>query len=233
LADNDGKIMDLHNAAIVVAHPDDEVLWFSALTPKVAKIVMCYGSNPRVIERGKQRKRVIEDYPLDTVQFLDLPEPDLWQGRELGSVEQELARFDREDMSLRRALAAQLSQALQGMSTVFVHNPWGEYGHDDHRRVYAVVNMLHEYMGFAVYISNYVSRRALALMSAMLSVKVADVVEFGVEYDVVSSIVELYKTNSCWTWTEDWRWPKQDCFFALSCSTRYRSITVPIVLFDV
>jgi LmbE family N-acetylglucosaminyl deacetylase len=123
---------------------------------------------------------VIEDYPLDTVQFLDLPEPDLWQGRELGSVEQELARFGREDMGLRSVLAAQLSRALQGMSTVFVHNPWGEYGHDDHRRVHAVVNMLQENMGFAVYISNYVSRRALALMSAMLSVAVTDVVEFGV-----------------------------------------------------
>src|SRR6516162_2441821 len=92
-----GTRMNLGDAAIVVAHPDDEVLWFSSLTAKVGRIVMCYGPNPRVAERGEQRRNVIQAYPFNTVQFFDLPEPGLWRGRSLGSVESELARPVQED----------------------------------------------------------------------------------------------------------------------------------------
>src|SRR5580765_529365 len=51
--------MDLRDAAVVVAHPDDEVLWFSSLVAKVGRIVTCYGPNPKVAERGEQRRRVV------------------------------------------------------------------------------------------------------------------------------------------------------------------------------
>jgi len=158
--------MDLRNAAIVVAHPDDEVLWFSSLTARVGRIVMCYGSNPKVVERGEQRRNVVRAYPFKTVRFLDLPEPGLWRGRSLGSVESELARTAREDPALRNVLVDGLRAALHGISTVFVHNPWGEYGHDDHRRLYAAISALRQELNLAVYVSNYVERRALGLMAA-------------------------------------------------------------------
>src|SRR4051794_38855889 len=102
------SIMDLRKAAIVVAHPDDEVLWFSSLTAKVGRIVMCYGSNPRAVERGRQRRKVVQAYPFNTVRFLDLPEPDLWRARSLESVEKELARSVQEDPIYRKLLIAVL-----------------------------------------------------------------------------------------------------------------------------
>ena len=32
----------LENAVVVVAHPDDEVLWFSSILDKVDEVVICY-----------------------------------------------------------------------------------------------------------------------------------------------------------------------------------------------
>jgi len=81
-------------------------------------------------------------------------------------VESELARTAREDPALRNVLVDGLRAALHGISTVFVHNPWGEYGHDDHRRLYAAISALRQELNLAVYVSNYVERRALGLMAA-------------------------------------------------------------------
>jgi LmbE family N-acetylglucosaminyl deacetylase len=225
--------MDLRSAAIVVAHPDDEVLWFSSLIAKVGRIVMCYGSNPKVIERGVQRRNVVQAYPFNTVRFLDLPEPGLWRGRSLGSVDGELARSAQEDPTFRNSLVDRLGRALQGISTVFVHNPWGEYGHDDHRRLHAAVSALQREMNLAVYVSNYVERRALGLMAAALDDGVSDVVSFPVDRAEIDPIIELYQSNSCWTWTTNWRWPMEEHFFRLGQGAAIRAAPVPFQLFDI
>ena len=228
-----GTRMNLGDAAIVVAHPDDEVLWFSSLTAKVGRIVMCYGPNPRVAERGEQRRNVIQAYPFNTVQFFDLPEPGLWRGRSLGSVESELARPVQEDPNYRSSLIYRLRGALQGFTTVFVHNPWGEYGHDDHRRLHAAVMALREEMNLAVYVSNYVERRALGLMDSALNEGVSDIVSFPVDRTEIDPIVQLYQSNSCWTWSQNWGWPKEEHFFRLGQGAAIRETPIPLQLFGV
>jgi hypothetical protein len=65
---------DLAQAAIVVAHPDDQILWFSSLVTKVARIIMCYGTISASSERATNRKNAVKHYPRD-VEFLDLPIP--------------------------------------------------------------------------------------------------------------------------------------------------------------
>ena len=225
--------MNLRKAAIVVAHPDDEILWFSSLTAKVGRIVMCYGSSSKVIERGRQRRNVVQAYPFNTVRFLDLPEPGLWQGRSLESVEKELARSAQEDPTLRNSLVNVLDGALQGISTVFVHNPWGEYGHDDHRRLYDAVSGLQQEMNFAVYVSNYVERRALGLMGAALAKGISDIVAFPVDRAEIDPIFDLYQSNSCWTWLKDWHWPTEEHFFRLGQGVAIHAAPIPFQMFDV
>ena len=115
---------DLSDAAIVVAHPDDEVLWFSSVVGEVGKIVICYGPDPHDAERAARRRKAVQALPLASVIHLDLPEPGRWRGRTLESPEKELMRFAEEDPALQRVLAAPLRAALAGVSTVFAHNPW-------------------------------------------------------------------------------------------------------------
>jgi LmbE family N-acetylglucosaminyl deacetylase len=225
--------MNLREAAIVVAHPDDEVLWFSSLTAKVERIVMCYGSNPNATERGEQRRNVVQSYPIRTVQFLDLMEPGLWRGRALGSVEEELARSAQEDPMLRNNLVDRLSGILQGVATVFVHSPWGEYGHDDHRRLYSAVNALRQQLGFTVYVPTYVERRALNLMVATLDEGISDTLSFPVDRAEIDPIVRLYQSNDCWTWSGNWAWPKEEHFLRIGQGAAIHDTPFPFQLFGI
>jgi LmbE family N-acetylglucosaminyl deacetylase len=225
--------MDLRNAAIVVAHPDDEVLWFSSLAARVGLIVLCYGPNQKVLERGAQRWNVVRSYPFRGIQFLNLPEPGLWQGRTLGSVEEELARSAQEDPMLRKTLVDRLGEILQGVTTVLVHNPWGEYGHDDHRRLYLAVNALRQQIHFSVYVPTYVERRALNLMAATLDEGVSETLSFPVDRAEIDPIVKLYQSNGCWTWSTDWRWPKEEHFLRIGQGTAVRDRPLPFHLFGI
>jgi LmbE family N-acetylglucosaminyl deacetylase len=224
---------DLSEAAIVVAHPDDEVLWFSSLIRNVGKIVICYGADPDTFtaERAEHRREVIRRLPLDNVLHLDVSGP-AWHGRRLGSAEDELQRLANEDPALRLALEAPLRGALAGVSTVFVHNPWGEYGHDDHRRVYSVVNSLRTELNFDVFVSSYVERRVMHLMQAALAGGVAEMISCPVSRDVIDPIIEVYKTWSCWTWYDDWIWPKEEAFLRLGRAKSQRPFPAPVQFFS-
>ena len=218
-------------AALVVAHPDDEVLWFSSLIGKVARIVICYGPDPYHAPRAAQRRQAIEALPIDNLIYLDLPEPGRWHGRALGAAAVELQRTAAEDPAFRSILEPPLRDALAGMSTVFAHNPWGEYGHDDHRRVYSVIETLRRTMGFDTFVSSYVERRAVPLMQAMLELGIAETIRLPVSRAVVDPIVQVYKDAACWTWFNDWTWPPDEVFLRLGQGEPRAPSPVPLHLF--
>ena len=208
--------VDLTRAAVVVAHPDDEILWFSSLAPKVRRIVMCYGAISPRSQRAENRRKLVEAYPLDTVEFLDLPIP----GAAAAADPLHLA-----------ALADRLGPALEGITTVFTHNPWGEYGQADHRRVHAAIEALRHDHGFAVYVSGYVARHQRAELDLALRRGVGDVVSYPTAKTEIGRIVRLYKAHSCWTWTPHWSWPKREHFLRLDGGAATRPPEIPIHLF--
>lgn len=205
-------VVDLAHAAIVVAHPDDEILWFSSLVTKVGRIVMCYGAISPTSERAANRRRLVEVYPLDTVTFLDLPIP--------------AAVSTDADECHRRVLIDRLSTALKGVTTIFTHNPWGEYGQADHRRVYAAVNTLRRDMNFVLYVSCYVARHQLAELAIALKEGIAEIVSFAIPQLEVDRIVAFYRSNSCWTWAPNWMWPRREHFLRLCKGGRTAEIRV-------
>ena len=208
--------MDLSSAAIVVAHPDDEILWFSSIVAKVGRIIMCYGAVNSKPERAQQRRNVVDNYPLPTLQFFDLPEP--------GNVSPAV------DDEAQLALTERLRVGLSGVNTVFTHNPWGEYGHKDHRRVNAAVLALQGETNFAVYVSSYVDRRVFDSFEDSLNRGIAGIVSFPVDRPTIEPIFALYKSNSCWTWAANWLWPKQENFFRVGDSVSLQPTAIPVHL---
>ena len=61
-------------------------------------------------------------------------------------------------------LKQRLEEKLRGYRNVFTHNPWGEYGHEEHVQVYRVVKDLQAQMRFNLWYSNYVSNKSFKLM---------------------------------------------------------------------
>jgi hypothetical protein len=130
---------------VVVAHPDDEALWFAPLLRMAATVLAALPVHAydEVISRGRERVRA--EYPVDTFDFLPLRSAGVyrqsdWRRRE--PVEHGVML--RSACASDRARAyhdnyALLLQALEPYvcthDVVFSHNPWGEYGHEEHIQV--------------------------------------------------------------------------------------------------
>lgn len=211
--------LNMDDSAIVVAHPDDEILWFGSLVCKVNRIVMCFGANPQFPKRALQRRQVVEDYPFRGIEFLDIPEPvEDWTVESRGN------------RSQRGRLLDQLRRSLGGIRTVFTHNPWGEYGHRHHRSVHAVMGLLARELEIEVFVSGYASVGALAQCSDVLRHGVARELASTTDRDVIRKIQSLYVENSCWTWQRTWNWPDREHFYVLGSSEFGRDRVLPLQL---
>jgi LmbE family N-acetylglucosaminyl deacetylase len=217
--------MQLKDAAIVVAHPDDEVLWFGSLVPHVGRIILCYGDCRQVEARGRQRRAVVAEYPFDTVRFLDLPEPGILA---LNSPSDTL-----NEEACRSRLTDSLAPALANVSSVFVHNPWGEYGHNDHKRAYAVVKRLQPLLGYSIFVSGYAERGLVSTIDPDFISKVSQVLSFPVKADELDLLRRLYEHHCAWTWFTTWRWPKSEHFFRVAQDASSQSVDLQLEVFDI
>ena len=140
------SLSDIQNATLVVAHPDDEVLWFSSLLIKCKKIIVCYGERLDNKNMTKNRKLLIDQYPLDNIEFLFLPESNAFKKGKWNLGDKAVSNYgitlQNKDLIYENNFE-KLSNLLEGRlsseTTVITHNPWGEYGHEEHVQVHRVI----------------------------------------------------------------------------------------------
>jgi hypothetical protein len=98
---------------------------------------------------------------------------------------------------------------------VFTHNPWGEYGHEEHVQVFRTIQELQRDLGFNIWFSNYCSNKSNNLMLENISGFDNNYVTFESDQELGKSLMLLYKGNNCWTWLNDYTWFTQECFMLL------------------
>jgi len=208
-------------SAIVVAHPDDEVLWMSSILDRVDEIIICFLDHPAIPALGKGRRESLSEYPIEKVSCLDIcesnafdlaswPEPVISEfGLELNADREAGYRYQ----SNFHMIYDQLHRRLDGVKNVFTHNPWGEYGHEEHIQVYRVVQSLREKLGYEVWFSNYFWKRSAALMSASLDKLHPKYHVFETNHQINRTIMDVYRRHRCWTWPEDYKWPEKEVFY--------------------
>lgn len=129
--------LDPGDCILVFAHPDDEVLWASALLARARAVILCFGDmhKPAVSEG---RRRALAAYPLPNVESLAIPEAGVFEraawpdpppapdGLALRAdlPAQEADRPRRYGANFAR-LTELLRPRLTGARTVVTHNPWG------------------------------------------------------------------------------------------------------------
>ncbi|MFM7446886.1 MAG: hypothetical protein ACKO2N_23835, partial [Tabrizicola sp.] len=139
----------LEGLAIVMAHPDDEVLWASSALKAAEKIILVYGEWPgaHIITEG--RREAMAAFPLPTLDWVAIPETGVFDSASWPEVretdyglyphpslaildnfnpDQYRAQFDTQREALRPRLA--------GIRNVIAHGPWGEYGHEEHVQLF-------------------------------------------------------------------------------------------------
>lgn len=135
--------MKKQKALVIVAHPDDETLYFGGLIQQMSKkfhtTVVCV-TNANADGHGKQRKREFTKAVklLGAQEFAWLGFPDVYQ-----------KRLDHE--TLRLALRSFVEEA----TLIFSHSAIGEYGHPHHQDVSHAVHALAQELKKGVYSPAY------------------------------------------------------------------------------
>jgi LmbE family N-acetylglucosaminyl deacetylase len=230
------------DSAIVVAHADDEVLWFSSILGQVNQIHVVYEDYWAQPGIGERRRGALAEYPHRRIRNLGIEEAGTFglsdfipeSLNELGlalshratmqsirNIVKKSVPFDigttRDFHSVatkqRRNFeltASALRQHLRGCANVFTHNPWGEYGHEDHVHVFRIMEMLRDEMGFRLWVSGYCSNRSAELAARYAPYFAGEHRALETNPQLAEQIKELYQRHDCWTWEDDWVWPQHD-----------------------
>ena len=121
--------------------------------------------------------------------------------------------------SIERAYAmnfARIYEALKERLTpdmnVFTHNPWGEYGHEEHVQLFRVLDRLRSQIGFKLWMSNYCTNRSLPLAMRYFPASSAPYLRLPADKTFANKVADVYKKHDCWTWSDDWTWFEDECF---------------------
>lgn len=242
----------LSNSLIVAAHPDDELLWFGSILKNVDRVLLVYEDYWPDPVIGPARAAALARFPRGNVDSLRLPEaattgcanwpkPQLsdW-GIELGlqceirdakqAMKRLFGRSKAPRSGIRRTyeanykeLVGRLRPQLDSTMNIFTHNPWGEYGHEDHIQVFRALDQLRREIGFKLWMSNYCTERALPLAMSYFETHKPNYIQLEVDVKFADIVANVYRQTDCWTWADDWSWFETECF--MEAPTNQTSLT--------
>ena len=213
---------------IVMAHPDDEVLWASSVLAKAGQVILCFGDFPGRTAFSQGRRAAMQAFPLPQGETLDIVEATMFNHATWPLPEEipEGLMPRRLPLNLHGAVLAayranfatlcqQLETRLAGVGDVVTHNPWGEYGHEDHVQVFRAVEHVSHRLGFRVWVTGYASDKAVLLMQRHLHRLGPPTESLATDKALGDQLRRHFIAHGCWTWPEDYVWPDSEWFFPL------------------
>ena len=215
---------------MVVAHPDDEVLWLAPVIPDAKKLLAVFSvaNGDPALTAG--RELVLSEYPLRSFEFLGLQNADVYgQSDFLSRVPVEhgvsLMRSCRPERAERYrtnypALLVALDPYVGPRMDIYTHNPWGEYGHEEHIQVNHAAVALAQRHGCSVWVWDGLSSSELISQDVWLRANyypdsALDGLpsrELSVDLDRYRDIRGLYQRHDAWTWRDDYLPPNPSRF---------------------
>lgn len=215
----------LQKLAIVMAHPDDEVLWACSALRAAERIVLVYGELPCAPDLTAGRRAAMAAFPLPTLDWLEMTESGVFDSASWPEVRETeyglyphralrvLQSFDPDRYRAQfGAMREALRPRLTGMRNVIAHGPWGEYGHEDHVQVFRVVASLADELGFQLWVPAYVAPKAEALMQRNLRFLGRPTQPMPIDAGLADEIAQIYKRTGTWTWFDSYVWPATERF---------------------
>lgn len=215
--------VDFESCVVVMAHPDDEVLWSSSILRRSKKVVICYNQAPGSKAVSVGRVGVFDNFPIDNIISLDITESDTYLSTNWKNpIETEYGiRCGRNRDGYARnfhLITSALQDHLDEGDLVVTHNPWGEYGHEEHVQVFRAVSYMKERKGFRVFVTGYVSDRVVGFMEKTIDRLRSKPVLMPVDKPLCEDIKRHYQKHNCWTWEDDYKWPDYECFYEVANS---------------
>ncbi len=217
----------LEKSILIVAHPDDEVLWFSSILDRVDEIVLCFlDCKSPVWTEG--RKLALLNHPIKNLSCLEIDESAVFSdynwhnpvitdyGIKIKDENKQETRYKQNFNQLKR----KLKLALQNYSNVITHNPWGEYGNEEHIQIYRALNELQQINNYNLWFNNYCSNKSLKIVIDYIDLLDFDSVTFKTNKKLSKKIQRLYQKYNCWTWYDDWQVLDQETFIRIETDLR-------------
>lgn len=211
---------DNKETILVVAHPDDEILFYSSILEKIDKIIFCFNDIPGDNTISSARKKAICEYPLNKVRIINLKIQEsknsiainLWKefkndykkGKDFKS-------FTHNSIRLIKLLKSHIPKS----SRVYTHNPWGEYGHIEHIQVFESVNSLKKELDLSIYVSSYFSNITIAYSNQRQGILNSRPTAYKTNKHLFSTIKKHYKKYGCWTWFNSYKLPEYESFYEI------------------
>jgi hypothetical protein len=210
----------LNKSILVCAHPDDEILWFSSILERVDQVLLCYLHCNSKPHWSIGRQESLSAHPVTTISCLGLKESEVFNGADWSEPEityygVAVSRKGKPETAYVKnyhILKDQLKPILIGHQNVFTHNPWGEYGNEEHVQIYRVIKELQREIGFTLWSSNYCSNRSLNLALKYINGFNSNYVTLQTNKELATLAKALYERNNCWTWFTDWEWFNEESF---------------------
>lgn len=183
---------------MVVAHPDDEVIFGWPILQNASKVhVLCCSSDRNNPDRAEFfRRRDALKVVMDTLGF----------SFTCFDYNSEFYRMPTRDESLSKALATLASEIeYKYYDFVFSHNPMGEYGHIDHILVHQMVAMCspHLLMTDIFMESNWVPYRKIGeVYQRSYFAKSRFVDSYTNDLAHYNKCKQIYVDHQAWTWSK-------------------------------
>ena len=231
----------LDNSIIIACHPDDELLWFGSILADVDRVMLVYEDYWADPALGPARAAALANHPRADIETLAMPEIGTalcgdWAGAridDVGMAFHPAVRLRDAKQAAKRALGraaapagsvaqrygaqfdhllSHLRESLRADMNVFTHNPWGEYGHEDHVQLFRVLDRLRGEIGFRLWMSNYVTERSLPLARRYFEPSPAPGLTLPVDAAYCERVADCYRETGCWTWAQAWSWFPTETF---------------------
>jgi LmbE family N-acetylglucosaminyl deacetylase len=211
----------LENSALVVAHPDDEVLWFSSIIEDVGHIIIVFNASAKHPDLAASISAALAGHRYrDKIVTLDLAQAEshnradwpLPEDTDYGLRLERAPGLDAPYAEQAARVAEALDPHLAGMRNVFTHNPWGEYGHEAHVQLSKVTTRLAARRGATVWYGNYVSGKSSRLMRRYVHGFSNDYYRRDVDAARAREVADTYVRSGAWTFDGDHAFFPTECF---------------------
>jgi LmbE family N-acetylglucosaminyl deacetylase len=217
---------------LVVAHPDDETLWLEPWLGEDTIVLVAFADLASRPALTAARRLVRDRFPYGVMEFLDLEGLEVlgrsdWRRRsptgygvELGEAVQPGLReaYQRNHQQLRERLAPYLA----AHPVVVTHNPWGEYGHEEHVQVCQAVLDAGAEHGSCVWAWDGLPPAVLAASSMRLradfygrQVEALPRLSRAADPARFAALKALYDDAGAWTWDAGFQPPARLDYFEL------------------